>query len=468
MCAEAPTPQTGEKRLRGQRRKGKKKETMETNYSNSLGVLVPRVLLPKKGTNYYKWAVVACDQYTSQPDYWEEAKRIAGKAPSTLELILPEAYLEKPGEAERIRAIKANMRAYLDEGVLEEAEQGFVLVTRTVAGNTRTGLVMALDLDAYDYQKGSETLIRATEGTIVSRIPPRLKIRDGAPIELPHILVLIDDPERTVIEPLAQKKAKLQKLYDTDLMLEGGHITGHLVSQEDDVLAVLAALNRLKDAEKFREKYGDHAPLLFAMGDGNHSFATAKAYWESIKAKLPESEWADHPARYALVEVENVHDEGIVFEPIHRVLFGVSGNRAIETLRKYFLEQNGCARVELGRMPSAQGGETHVLPFLTGDVEGAFVVSCPKTQLAVGTLQAAIDALLKDVPGTVVDYIHGAEVVKELAHKGGAIGFLLPAMKKSELFPTVVYDGALPRKTFSMGEANEKRYYMECRRIEKK
>jgi hypothetical protein len=250
-------------------------------------------------------------------------------------------------------------------------------------------------------------------------------------------------------------------------MLNGGHITGHLVSAEDDILGVLNALGQLKDAEQFREKYGDHAPLLFAMGDGNHSFATAKANWEKIKAGLPEGEWKDHPARYALVEVENVHDDGIVFEPIHRVVFGASGNRAIETLLRHLKAQNGAARVELGRMPSAQGGDTHFIPFITGEVEGAFVVNQPKTQLAVGTLQVAIDELLKEIAGTEVDYIHGADVVKELSKKGGAIGFLLPTMKKSELFPTVVYDGALPRKTFSMGEANEKRYYMECRLIEK-
>lgn len=220
---------------------------MEDRYRNDVAVQVPRVLLPKKGTDYYKWAVVACDQYTSQPAYWEDAKRIVGKAPSTLELILPEAYLEKPGEAERIVSIKEHMREYLDKGILEEKPQGFVLVTRTVGGTTRTGLVMALDLEAYDYSKGSTTLIRATEGTIVSRIPPRLKIREGAPIELPHILVLIDDPDKTVIEPLAQKKAKLTKLYDTDLMLDGGHISGHLVDGENDILGVLDALRVLKD-----------------------------------------------------------------------------------------------------------------------------------------------------------------------------------------------------------------------------
>jgi len=441
---------------------------MEDRYQNDVAVQVPRVLLPKKGTDYYKWAVVACDQYTSQPEYWEEAKRIVGKAPSTLELILPEAYLEKPGEEERISSIKAHMRDYLDRGVLVEKPQGFVLVTRTVGETTRTGLMMALDLEAYDYAKGSTTLIRATEGTILSRIPPRLRIREGAPIELPHILVLIDDPDRTVIEPLAAKKAGLTKLYNTELMLDGGRITGHLVDKEEDIRGVLGALSVLKDEKRFSEKYGDRAPMLFAMGDGNHSFATAKANWEKIKAALPENERADHPARYALVEVENVHDEGIVFEPIHRVVFGASGNRAIETILRCLKAQNDCARVELGRLPCAQGGDTHIIPFITGEVEGAFIVNCPKSQLAVGTLQAALDEAVREICGAEVDYIHGADVVKELARKGGAIGFLLPAMKKSEFFSTVIYDGALPRKTFSMGEANEKRYYLECRSLERK
>ncbi len=441
---------------------------MEDRYRNDVAVQVPLVLLPKRGTDYYKWAVVACDQYTSQPAYWEDAKRIVGKSPSTLELILPEAYLEKPDEEERIQSIKDHMRSYLDTGVLVEKPQGFVLVTRTAGGVVRTGLMLALDLEAYDYAKGSTTLIRASEGTIVSRIPPRLRIREGAPIELPHILVLIDDPDRTVIEPLAQKKTHLKKLYDTDLMLDGGHITGHLVDGENDILGVLDALAALKDETRFSKKYGERAPLLFAMGDGNHSFATAKANWEKIKESLPESERADHPARYALVEVENVHDEGIVFEPIHRVVFGISGNRAIETVLRHLKAQNdGCARVELGRLPCAQSGDTHIMPFITGEVEGAFIVNCPKTQLAVGTLQAALDETAKEICGVEVDYIHGADVVKELSRKGGTIGFLLPAMKKSEFFSTVIYDGALPRKTFSMGEANEKRYYLECRSLEK-
>lgn len=435
-------------------------------FRNDVGVGVPRVLLPKKGADFSKWAVVACDQYTSEPDYWAEADALVGDAPSTLRLILPEAFLGKPDEAQRIEQINAAMRSYLENGVLAEQAPGFVLVTRTVRGKTRTGLVLALDLEQYDYNKGATTLIRATEGTIVSRIPPRLRIRAGAPLELPHILVLIDDPNRTVIEPLAAKKAKLDCLYDTELMLGGGHITGHLVSRDADIDGVLSSLTALTDARAFAKKYGEgRAPLLFAMGDGNHSFATAKANWEQIKAGLPESEREAHPARYALVEIENVHDEGIEFEPIHRVVFGISGDAAVQKLLALFKAQNGDAMVSAGKLPAPAGGETHVLPFITGETCGAFTVANPAAQLAVGTLQNAIDALLKETEGAEVDYIHGADVVQRIAEKENAIGFLLPAMEKSELFPTVVYDGALPRKTFSMGEACEKRYYMECRSL---
>jgi hypothetical protein len=437
-------------------------------FENKIGVLVPNVMLPPKGTDFSKWAVVACDQFTSQPEYWEAARKFIGDAPTTLDLFLPEAYLGKEGEAERIATIRKNMREYMAKGILETKPQGFVLVKRSVAGNTRWGLVMALDLECYDYNKGATTLIRATEGTIVERIPPRLRIREGAPLELPHILVLIDDPKRTVIEPLAAKAEALDKLYDTDLMLDGGHITGWLVDGEKDIQGAIDAMEVLTDADAFHAKYGDHAPLLFAMGDGNHSFATAKANWEKVKATLTPEEQKDHPARYALVEVENVHDDGIVFEPIHRVLFGIGGMEGAEKLLEKLKAQNGDAKIVLSDdMPKASGGEVHTIPFCTGKTFGAFVVEKPAAQLAVGTLQNAIDALLKETEGAEVDYIHGEAVVRDLAAKPDTMGFLLPAMQKSELFPTVVFDGALPRKTFSMGEANEKRYYLECRKIEK-
>lgn len=432
-------------------------------FDNKAGVLVPNVMLPPEGADFYKWAVVACDQFTSQPEYWDEVRSIAGDAPTTLDLFLPEAFLGKDDEDERIAAIRANMERYMRDHVIEEKPQGFVLVKRSACGKQRLGLVLALDLERYDFHKGSSTLIRATEATIESRIPPRLRIRWGAPIELPHILVLIDDPERTVIEPLEACAGELPLLYDTDLMQDGGHIEGRLVSDEAKIDSVLRALEALSDEEAFRKKYGDKAPFLFAMGDGNHSFATAKANWEKIKETLPEAEREDHPARYALVEIENVHDEGIVFEPIHRVLFGLDGADAVEKLAALLKAENGDCKV-LSSVPEAED-KAHIIPFFYGDTCGAFRVTDPAQQLTVGTLQKAIDTLLNEVPGTEVDYIHGADVVKNLAKKQNTVGFLLPAMGKDELFPTVVYDGALPRKTFSMGEANEKRYYLECRRI---
>ena len=433
-------------------------------YENSVGVLVPEILLPPKGTDMYKWAVVACDQFTSQKEYWEEARRIIGDAPSTLDLILPEAWLGAQDEQARIARIKEKMQEYLHNGTLVKQPQGFVLVERTAAGNTRHGLVMALDLEKYDYSKGSGTLIRATEGTIVERIPPRLRIREGAAVELPHILVLIDDPEETVIEPLTAQAEKLPLLYDTDLMLGGGHISGRLVSGEKEIVGVLEALTALSDKAAFEKKYGSKPVLLFAMGDGNHSLATAKANWEKIKATLPEEQREDHPARYALIELNNVHDKGIVFEAIHRNVFGIPGEKLVEALLQKLREQNGGA--EIGPEQAPAGGEKHVIPFYYGDKSGAFIVTEPAVQLAVGTLQNAIDAVLKELGGEV-DYIHGIDVVKELAQKPDTTGFLLPDMEKSELFPTVVYDGALPRKTFSMGEAAEKRYYMEARLLEK-
>ena len=285
-----------------------------------LGIQIPQMYLPQTGTDLTKWAVIACDQFTSQPEYWNDVEKIVGDAPSTLNLTFPEVYLEKPGGEERIKNIQSNMRKYMDEGILQPHD-GLVYVERTVAGKTRKGIVLCLDLEAYDYNKGSSSLIRATEGTIVDRLPPRMKIREGALLELPHILVLIDDPNRTVIEPLMAAKPKLEKLYDFDLMLESGHLTGYAVNQEFED-QVVDALRGLAKPETFAAKYGidkDQPVLLFAMGDGNHSLATAKAIWEKMKPQVG----MDHPARYALVEIENVHDEGLEFEPIHRVLFGL-------------------------------------------------------------------------------------------------------------------------------------------------
>ncbi|MBA4380695.1 MAG: DUF1015 domain-containing protein, partial [Anaerolinea sp.] len=275
---------------------------------DDIGIQIPRLYLPKKGIDLTKWAVIACDQFTSQPEYWQQVERLVGDSPSTLNLILPEVYLEKPGEDERVQRIQATMREYLAKGVLQPRE-GLIYVERAVSGKTRKGILLCLDLERYDYAKGSTSLIRATEGTIVERLPPRMKIRQGAALELPHILVLIDDPQRTVIELLTEARHKLEKLYDFDLMLESGHLTGYAVSEKLEA-QLSQSLRGLAKPETFAAKYGigkDKPVLLFAMGDGNHSLATAKAGWEEMKSQVG----MQHPARYALVEIENVHDEGL-------------------------------------------------------------------------------------------------------------------------------------------------------------
>ena len=444
---------------------------MNPKFENNIGIAVPEIMMPEKSVDLTKWACVACDQYTSQPDYWNKCEEIVGDAPSTLRLMLPEIYLEKPGEAERIAAINAAMKEYVEKGILENKGEGFVLTRRFVDGKWRNGLVVCLDLEAYDYAKGSTTLIRATEGTIVERIPPRLRIREGATVELPHIIVLIDDDGKTVIEPLVQKVANEEKLYDFELMQGGGHVEGWLIKDEGLIRGVIDALAGLVNPTKYGTEM---PPLLFAMGDGNHSFATAKANWEKLKATLPEEERANHPARYALVELENVHDDGIVFEPIHRVIFNVHTGAFLEALRAELEKQNGkcevrwfdCPHCRASAMKELPAG-AHAIPFVIDGKIGLIIVEKPAAQLEVGTLQNALDVVLKRTEGAVIDYIHGEDVVNELGSKPGNMGFLLPPMAKGDLFKTVVFDGALPRKTFSMGEAHEKRYYLECRKIGK-
>ena len=444
---------------------------MNPKFRNNIGICVPEIIFPSKDVDLTKWACVACDQYTSQPDYWNKVEEIVGDAPSTLRLMLPEIYLEKEGEAERIIAIRKAMNDYMANGIVENKGESFVFTRRTVDGKTRNGLVVALDLECYDYSKGSTTLIRATEGTIVERIPPRLKIREGAPLELPHILVLIDDESKTVIEPIASQLDKIEQLYDFDLMMGGGHAEGWLIKDEDMIAGIIKALSGLVDPKKYGTEM---APLLFAMGDGNHSFATAKANWEKLKANLTEEERKNHPARYALVELENVHDDGIVFEPIHRVVFNVDSEAFLNSLMDKLAEQNGkcdikffaCDNCKAKYMKELPEG-AHVIPVIIGSKEGYIIVEKPVAQLEVGTLQNALDVLLKATPGASIDYIHGEAVVRGLGSKEHNLGFLLPPMEKSAFFRTVVFDGALPRKTFSMGEAHEKRYYLECRKIEK-
>ena len=408
------------------------------------------ILLPDfKKYNARAWSVVACDQFTSEPEYWEGAEAEVKDAPSTLRLILPEVYLSETES--RIPKINSTMKEYLGE-ILESHGDSMIFVERTQSdGTVRRGIVLAVDLDCYDYRKGASALIRATEATVVERIPPRVAIRRDACIELPHVMLLIDDANRTVIEPLIGKSGEMA--YDTPLMLGGGSISGRFLS-EDEKKSVGKALDALITPDAMAARYGDAslAPLLFAVGDGNHSLASAKAAYEEVKASIGAEAAATHPARYALCEVVNIHDDALNFEPIYRVMFNVDASDVLCELKKYISTLKGTA-------------EPQKIEYLYDNVCGELSVEAPEKQLTVGTLQDFIDGYIKTHSGAEVDYIHGIDSVKGLIKKENSIGFIFSGMTKDALFPTVMFDGALPRKTFSMGHAEDKRYYMECRKI---
>ena len=411
------------------------------------------ILLPREA-DMTKWAVVACDQFTSQPEYWQAVEDTVGEAPSTLRLILPESKLNDPNVDEHIANINASMNEYMEKGIFKTLAGSLIYIERSQSdGRIRHGLVGMVDLDQYDFTPGSGALIRATEGTVLERIPPRVRVRQDAPVELPHVMLLIDDPDRTVVEPLTAAAAGMEQVYDFELQQNGGHLKGWKLS-EAQMDAVADALVGLCADEVMEKKYGMSgvAPLLFAVGDGNHSLATAKRCYENQKKVTPESEWANLPSRYALVEVVNNHDDALQFEPIHRVLFGVDATALLDALKAYY--------------PGAYEGqgEGHTIAYTHAGGTGYITVPQPKVQLAVGTLQAFLDDYLK-ANGGEVDYIHGDDVTDELGAKPGNIGFKLPAMGKEQLFKTVMADGVLPRKTFSMGHAQDKRYYVEARKI---
>jgi uncharacterized protein YkuJ len=367
------------------------------------------------------------------------------------------------------------MQSYLEQGVLVPQKPGFILLDRkTCLAPSRKGLIAALDLEQYDYRPGSQSLIRATEGTILDRLPPRIEIREKAAIELPHIMVLIDDPHKTVIEPLFEKN--LEKVYDFELMLESGHVKGYKVNEEKVIHEVADSLAKLADPESFDRKYhvSGKSVLLYAMGDGNHSFATAKAIWEDLKKNTENRDKImQHPARYALVELVNVHDEGLSFEPIHRVVFNVNVEEILQRMQSFYRKQGAqfsCRRFEtegelLAESKNLPNQNTHLISFVAHSRYGILIIKNPGFTLETATLQAFLDTCLKDLRDAKTDYIHGTDVVTELGSKPGNMGFYLPAISKHSLFKTIILDGALPRKTFSMGEADEKRFYLECRKI---
>ena len=410
-----------------------------------MDVFVPaRILLPR-AVQMEKWAVIACDQFTSQPEYWERVERAVGDAPSALRLILPEAELAGPYER-RIPAIHAAMRRYLDEGLFDVYEEAFVYVERSLTdGSVRRGLVGAVDLEQYDYRDDVSAAVRATERTVVERIPPRKKVRDGAPLELPHVLLLCDDAQKQIVEPLTAARESLPLLYDFSLMEGGGRIRGRLVQGE----ACRELRRRLASYESGVRQgaVGGAAPMLYAVGDGNHSLATAKACWEDLKVRLSAQERETHPARFALVELENLEDDCQQIEPIHRIVRHVGAAVLLTAIREGIC---------------APGG--HTVTWCSGGESGTLTLDPARGQLPVGILQAFLDEYLPAYGGEI-DYIHDDAALRALAQEKDAVGFLLPAIEKKLLFRGIAADGVLPRKTFSMGHAVEKRYYLEAREI---
>ena len=413
-----------------------------------IGIRPAEILLPAPGVRPETWACIACDQYTSEPGYWEKAYAFAGSEPSAIRLILPEYNLKNSDTL--IPQIHSTMADYLAKGLLAPAvDPGFILCERTIASGSRLGLVCAVDLEQYSFEKGSLPLIRPTEQTITDRLPPRLKIRRGAPVELTHIMILIDDPDRTVLEPLQAAKASLRKVYDFDLMMNGGHLAGWAVEGDALLEQVDRSLNALMDTK------GEH-PLLLAVGDGNHSLATAKAYWNEIREGLSEAERENHPARFALCEIVNIHDEALLFEPIYRIVTGTT-RAAVMADWKAYAEAKG--------MTLASEGSDHRFTVVSADGEETVSVLNPEGAIPCETIQKFLDDFLSRHPEAGIDFIHGEGSLRTLAAKPETVGFLLPEIDKHSFFKDVEKLGVLPRKTFSMGEADEKRFYMEAKRI---
>lgn len=418
-------------------------------------VFTPADILLYNGKNPSDFAVVACDQYTSEPEYWDRVEQQTAGKPSAAHLVFPEAYLKSWDFDGTIRGINASMKEYLEQGLFSEYPDALIYVRRTQRdGKVRCGLVGRVDLEEYDYSAGASSRIRATEGTVLERIPPRVRIRKDAPLELPHVMLLIDDRKKEIIEGLAARKDSFEKVYDFPLMENSGRLEGWLLPQEEKE-RISAGLALLGETAHFEATYGvSQKPVLqYAVGDGNHSLATARKCYLELCEQLGVESARQHPARWALVELVNLHDNSLVFEAIHRHVAAVQAADVMEKL---------ALRYRLSDTP-AEGAQK--LAVVLPDGEKTVYITNPEKNLAVGSLQAFLDDYQKEYGGET-DYIHGADVVRELVKTQGGIGFLLDPMDKNDLFCTVILDGALPRKTFSMGEACDKRFYFEARRIQ--
>ncbi|MDY0361271.1 MAG: DUF1015 domain-containing protein [Desulforegulaceae bacterium] len=438
---------------------------------NKIALKLPEVYLPSKNADFEKWSVIACDQYTSQPEYWEKTADFIEESPSALNIILPEVFLGSEREDIIIENIHSSMDIYLEDQILEKHGPGIFMCERIIStGQKRKGLICCLDLENYDYSKNSKSLIRPTEGTIIERIPPRIKVRQKASLESPHIMVLIDDPEKKVIEPLFELKDK-KKLYDFQLMNNSGKITGFMTDQKDAIEKMASGLLSLIEEKSYCSKYDLSSaknPLLYAMGDGNHSFATARAFWEEIKNSSNDKNIMNHPARWALVEIVNIHDESIQFEPIHRVLFNIDPEEILNQLKTFF-EQRGSVvsinKTDLFENQKSLEKNIHEIPFCHSNSKGILKIINPLKNLAAGDLEDGLKYISQKNKSLKIDYIHGRKHLEELSQKNESLGFLLPCIPKNSFFKTIIMDGAFPRKTFSMGEADDKRFYLECRKI---
>jgi len=408
------------------------------------GLLPVDFLLPA-GIDLQKWSVIACDQFTSEPDYWNRVESFVGNQPSALHAILPEIHLEKPDTEDRILKVNQTMSAYLDQGLFVR-HNGYVYIKRILNnGMERKGLLGVIDLEDYSFKAGKscKALIRSTEGTVPERIPPRVAIRQNAPLEFSHTILLYDDPENIVIDTIESRKNELELLYDFELMENGGHISGWLVDR-DDGAEVQSAFGVLSE----------RSPLLFAVGDGNHSLAAAKTCYSNLKKHMPKKKYLVHPARYALVEAINIHDPAMEFEPIHRIVFDIDPDHLISELDKFFAK--GRTRKKLNT--------THVFRYITSGGHGECTAEDTGFTLPVAALQHFLDYYVS-ANGGRIDYIHGDQNLETLSSRPGAIGFLLPPIDKGSFFKAVITDGSFPRKTFSCGNAEDKRYYIECRKI---
>ncbi len=427
-----------------------------------LGIGLPEILLPKTA-DLQKWPVVACDQFTSEPEYWNEVGEIVGEAPSTLKLIFPECYIGDGTDEERIARIHRTMEEYLSSGIFEKAPKAAHIVVRRLPDKpSRTGLMLNIDLESYDYSRDSTTPIRPTEGTIVERIPARKRVRSGAPVEVPHVMVLLDDPGRTIIEPLARLALGTTPVYSLPLMKNGGAVEAYRIEAPDALSRMVEAFEHLADTEVFKKRYNSEHPFFIAIGDGNHSLAAAKAYWEDLKSTLPPKQLVNHPARYAMVEAVNLYDEGITFEPIHRLFYGVEPRQLLD----YFI-QNGRGRFVPAQEQAARAekpGAAEIGFVSSGGAAGIVRFDTGGASETTAAAQEVIDAFLSSHTCRI-DFVHDLDRVLELGRTAGNACCIMPHIRKDEFFGFIVDNGCFPRKSFSMGESHEKRYYMEARKL---